>query len=43
MVSLIPPHLLAILSIIAIAAIAASAYTFHERRYERSRHELRDR
>lgn len=43
MITLIPPHLLAVLSIIAIAAIAVGTYAFYERRYERKRHELRDR
>jgi len=43
MISLIPPHLLVVLSIIVIAAIAAGAYAFYEHRYERSRHELHDR
>jgi hypothetical protein len=30
-----------VLSIIAIVAIASGVFAFYERRYERSRHELR--
>jgi hypothetical protein len=41
MVALMPPQLLAVLSIIAIVAIAGGVFAIYERRYERSRHELR--